>query len=219
MNYMKIKAVIWDFDGVLIESEPHHIDAETETLKQYGFRLTRSVALEYLGVKLEDYFSDIVDRFRIDASLDEMISNHYNTLIRYYREVFPLVPYAVEVLEELKGGYLMSVATSREKQLARLAMDRFSLLKYFGPVVYGEDVKQGKPDPEPFLTAAKLMDISPGSAVVVEDSTSGVKAAKDAGMVVIARIASYNRGLDFSSADYTIEDLREIPPLLKRLNG
>ncbi len=218
MNNMKIKAVIWDFDGVIIESEPHHIDAETETLKQYGFRLTRSVALEYLGVRLEDYFSDIADRFRIDAPVDEMISRHYNTLIRYYREVFPLVPYAVEVLETLKGRYIMSVATSREKQLARLAMDRYSLLKYFGHVVYGEDVNRGKPDPEPFLTAAKLMGISPGSAVVVEDSTSGVKAAKDAGMVVIVRIASYNRELDFSSADYTVEDLREIPPLLKRLN-
>lgn len=218
MNNMKIKAVIWDFDGVIIDSEPYHFVAETETLKQYGFRLTWSVALEYLGVKLEDYFSDIADRFRIDAPLDEMISSHYNTLIRYYREVFPLVPYAVEVLEEMKGRFLMSIATSREKQLASLAMDRFSLLKYFGSLVYGEDVKQGKPDPEPFLMAAKQMDVLPGSAAVVEDSTSGVKAAKDAGMVVIVRIASYNRELDFSSADYTVEDLREIPPLLKQIN-
>ena len=218
MTDMKIKAVIWDFDGVLIDSEPYHIDAETETLKQYGFRLTRSVALEYLGVRLEDYFSDIAGRFRIDAPVDEMISNHYNTLIRYYREVFPLVPHAVEVLEELNGKFLMSIATSREKQLARLAMDRFSLLKYFGPVIYGEDVKKGKPDPEPFLTAAKQMDVLPESAVVIEDSTSGVKAAIDAGMTVIARIDSYNRELDFSSADHTVEDLRDIPPLLKRLN-
>jgi beta-phosphoglucomutase-like phosphatase (HAD superfamily) len=215
---MKIKAVIWDFDGVLIDSEPHHIEAETETLKHFGFRLTRSVALEYLGVKLEDYFSDIADRFNINASVDEMISSHYNTLIRYYREVFPLVPHAVEVLEELKSGYIMSVATSREKQLARLAMERFSLLKYFGSVVYGDDVKQGKPDPEPFLTVAKQMDVSPESAVVVEDSSSGVKAAIDAGMIVIVRLASYNRDLDFSSSDYTVEDLREIPPLLKQIN-
>jgi HAD superfamily hydrolase (TIGR01509 family) len=219
MTDMKIKAVIWDFDGVIIDSEPHHIDAETETLKQYGFSLSRSVALEYLGVKLKDYFSDLANRFSIDAPVDEMIRNHYNTLIRYYREVFPLVPNAVEVLEDLKDRFLMSIATSREKQLARLAMDRFSLLKYFDSIIYGEDVKQGKPNPEPFLKAAKQMEVLPGSAVVIEDSTSGVKAAKDAGMVVIVRIASYNRELDFSPADYTVEDLREIPPLLKRLNG
>ena len=219
MTNKKIKAVIWDFDGVLIDSEPYHIDAEIETFKQYGFRLTRSVALEYIGIRLEDYFSDIAERFLIDAPVDEMIRSHYNTLIRYYREVFPLVPYAVEVLEELKTGYIMGMATSREKQLARLAMDRFSLHKYFGHVVYGDDVEQGKPDPEPFLTAAKWMDISPGYAVVVEDSTSGVKAAIDAGMFVIARIASYNRDMDFSYADFTVKDLREIPPLLKKLNS
>jgi HAD superfamily hydrolase (TIGR01509 family) len=218
MTDIKIKALIWDFDGVLIDSEPFHIEAEIETLKHYGVRLTRSIALEYLGVKLDDYFSDLADRFKIEAPVDEMITSHYNTLIRYYSEVFPLVPHAVEVLDELRGGYVMSVATSREKQLAGMAMERFSLFKYFGPVVYGDDVKQGKPDPEPFLTAAKQMGVSPGSAVVVEDSTSGVKAAVGAGMIVIVRLADYNRDLDFSLADYTVEDLREIPGLLKHLN-
>lgn len=216
---MKNIAIIWDLDGVLIDSEPYHIEAEIETLKQYGVKLSLSVLKEYLGVKLEDYFSDLVRRLGKNLPLKEMIRKHHSTLDRYYREVFPLTPHAVEVLEQLQHQYLMGIATSRESDLAKLALERFSLLQYFGAVIYGEDVKHGKPDPEPFLKVSALLDVEPESAVVIEDAVSGFDAAKKAGMNVIARKAPHNSDLDFSSADFIIEDLREIPALLDKIKG
>jgi len=214
---MNISAIIWDLDGVLIDSEPYHIEAEIETMGQYGIRLTHSIAKEYLGVKLEDYFTDIVSRFGVSIPAGEMIKKHYNTLIRYYKAVFPLTPHAVEVLKQLKGQYLMGIATSSEKKLARLALERYSLLPYFKTVIYGEDVKFGKPNPEPFFTVSSRLKVDPGSVVVVEDSISGIRAGKKAGMYVIARKALHNNDLDFSSADFVVDDLREIPALLKQL--
>jgi HAD superfamily hydrolase (TIGR01509 family) len=211
---MNIQAVVWDFDGVIIDSEEGHIDAEIETFKKYGVSITPSIAKEYIGIKIENYFGDIAKRFKSDLPLDEAIAKHCNTLIRYYSEIFPLVPHITEVLNTLRGKYKMGLATSREKALAEMALKRFSLHSYFDALVFKEDVIRGKPDPEPFLKILSLLNVEPQDSVVIEDSLSGLKAAKGAGAYVIVRTASYNSHLDFSSADFVIEDLREILKLI-----
>ena len=213
---MKIKAIIWDLDGVLIESELYHIQAEMETFKHYGIKLTLPIAKEYFGIKLEDYFQDIVRRYKKRVPVREMIREHYNTLKRYYGEVFPIIPHAIEVLGDLKNEYPMAIATSREKELAQMVLNRYSLFTYFKTIVYGEDVENGKPNPEPFLKASAQLQVEPHSIVAVEDAISGFKAARRAGMYVIARKAQHNRDLDFSTADYVVSDLREIPHLLRQ---
>jgi HAD superfamily hydrolase (TIGR01509 family) len=212
----KIKAIIWDLDGVLIESEPYHIQAEMETFKRYGIKLTLPIAKEYFGIKLEDYFHDIVRRFKLHIPVREMIREHYNTLKRYYGEVFPIIPHAIEVLRILQDEYPMAIATSREKELAQMVLNRFSLYTYFKTIVYGEDVENGKPHPEPFLKASAQLQVEPHSIVVVEDAISGFTAARKAGMYVIARKAQHNSDLDFSAADHVVSDLREIPHLLRK---
>jgi len=213
-----ISAIIWDFDGVLIDSEPFHIEAEFETTRRFGIPLTMAVAKQYFGLKLEDYFHDIARRYESDIAVDDMISAHYETLRRYYREVFPLVPHVTDVLSRLKGSFFMAVGTSREKELAMLALERFSLVRFFDTIVFGDEVKKGKPDPEIFLRAASILGYAPDKTVVVEDAESGFKAARDAGMGLIARKGEHNVDCDFSMADFVVKDLREIPPLLMK-NG
>jgi HAD superfamily hydrolase (TIGR01509 family) len=209
-----VGAIIWDFDGVLVDSEPFHIEAEFETARRFGIPLTMAVAKQYFGLKLEDYFRDIARRYGSDINVDDMINEHYETLRRYYREVFPLVPHAIDVLGMLKGSFFMAVGTSREKELAMLALERFSLVRFFDTIVFGDEVKRGKPDPEIFLSAASRLGCAPEETVVVEDAESGFKAARDAGMRLIAREGAHNADSDFSMADFVVKDLREIPPLL-----
>jgi len=215
---MHVRAVVWDFDGVLLDSELLHMEAEFETFRQFGFELAESVAKEYFGIKLKDYFTDVAGRFRLQSSADEMIREHYKTLIHYYRDVFPLVPHAREVLEGMRGSYAMALATSRERELAQLALKRHELEGYFDALIYGEDVTAGKPDPEPFLTACEALGVHPQEAIVVEDAEAGFVSARRAGMRVIARRAAHNHDLDFSAAHWVVEDLREIPPLISRLD-
>jgi len=215
----KISAVIWDLDGVLIDSEELHIDKEIETLKKYGINITREIAGEYLGIKLEDYFNDIIRRFgKVNISLNELLKKHYETLFHYYKSVFPLMPHITEVLKTLKTRYSMGLVTSREKELANLVLIRFSLFKFFKEFVYSEDVQKAKPDPEPYLKVCSLLNIEPASAVAIEDSVSGFKSAKNAGMNLIAIKSSHNTKQDFSFADFVVEDLRKILEILK-VNG
>jgi beta-phosphoglucomutase len=214
---MKIEVIIWDLDGVLIDSESMHIQAERETLKEFGIDLTLSVAKKYFGIKLRDYFSDILARYKSPVSLDKLMQHHYATLLRYYRDKFPLTPGALDVLYALQERYRMAVATSREKQLADIALERFSLFQFFETIVYGEDTIYGKPHPEPFLTVCKRLHTKPHLSIVIEDASSGIQAAKTAGMTGIVRIAAHNADIDFSDADYRVYNLKEIPSLLLKI--
>jgi HAD superfamily hydrolase (TIGR01509 family) len=213
----KARGIIWDLDGVLIDSELLHIRAERETLREFGITLTTPIAKQYFGVKLTDYFKDIARRFGPDIPATLMIRKHLDTLKKYYGEIFPLAPHTVEVLNALKNQYPMGIATSRERELAQIVLERFSLFPFFETVVYGDDVEKGKPHPEAFIKAAGLMKMDASSIAVVEDSISGYIAGQKAGMHVSALKAAHNHDLDFSQADFTVEDLREIPPLLKKI--
>ena len=216
---MGIQAIVWDFDGVLLDSELLHMEAETETFKKFGFSLPMTVMKQYFGIKLEDYFGEIAERYGMKSTVREMIRAHYETLVHYYGEVFPLTPHALEVLRELAESYDMAIATSRERELAQLAMKRWSLDTYFKSIIYGDDVRAGKPDPEPFLRACDMLGIQPSAAVAVEDAEAGLISAKKAGMNVIALKCEHNRDMDFSRADRVVEDLREIPGLLQDPEG
>lgn len=213
----KIKLIIWDLDGVILDNELLHIKAEIETLRYYGIPLTHSIAMEYLGVKLDAYFKDIIRRYQKDIPVQEVINKHFRTLIHYYKEVFPSSPHIKEVLAELRSNYTMAIATNRERDLVKIAHNRFSLINYFKLIICGEDVKTGKPDPEIFIDVSTKLRINPHLAVVVEDSETGFKSAKKAGMCVIARKAKHNQNIDFSLADFIVDDLKEIPIILKRI--
>ena len=216
---MGIQAIVWDFDGVLLDSELLHIEAEIETFGKFDISPPMSVMKQYLGIKLEDYFGDMAQAFGLQGSLGDMINAHYDTLIHYYGEIFPLNPHALEVLDDLAKSYEMAIATSRERELAQLAMKRWSLHTYFKTIIYGDEVKAGKPDPEPFLRACDMLDILPSAAVAIEDAEAGFESAKKAGLYVIALKSEHNRDMDFSQANRVVEDLQEIPGLLQNLEG
>jgi HAD superfamily hydrolase (TIGR01509 family) len=214
---MRIQAIVWDFDGVILDSELLHIKAEYETFARFGLQPQESLMKQYFGVKLEDYFSDIARKFGLGSSLEEMIAAHYETLKHYYSSLFPLVPHVQTVLSSLEKSYKMAVATSREEELAVLALQRYSLMGYFEAMVYGEDVKSGKPDPEPFCKACRKLNIDPVAAVAVEDAEAGFESAGRAGMHVIARRGKHNREVDFSRAHAVIEDLRDIEDAIAKI--
>jgi HAD superfamily hydrolase (TIGR01509 family) len=214
---MPLTGIIWDFDGVLVDSEGYHIRTEIETAQRFGIPLTPAITEEYLGVRLEEYFVDVVRRFNPRVDVDEMVHAHRRTLRRYYSRIIPLMPHCTETLLMLKGSYRMGIATSREKELADIALDRFRLEPFFDAIVYGEDVAAGKPDPGAFLQAARRLGIRPQDAVVVEDSSSGFAAARKGGFHLIAFRGGHNRMLDFSVADAVVEDLAEIPERIRKM--
>jgi HAD superfamily hydrolase (TIGR01509 family) len=210
------EAVIWDFDGVILDDELLHVEAEMETARSFGIALTREIAFEYLGVRLEDYFRDLIRRYGADTSLEEMLREHFAVLRRCYGDSFPLSPHMREVLEALEPILPMGIATNRERELVEIALGRFSISPYFNAVVCKEEVRNGKPAPDSFLQVASALGSSPRLTVVVEDSETGFEAAKRAGMKLVARKAAHNGHLNFSMADFVVEDLRDVVKIVRR---
>lgn len=212
---MKTAAVIWDFDGVILDDELLHLEAEMETARSFGIPLTREVAFEYLGVRLEDYFLDLIARYGAKTNLEEMLGAHFAVLRRCYGESFPLAPHLREVLEELGPFLPMGIATNRERELLEIALERFGLSPCFKAIICKEDVRKGKPSPDAFLLVASALGAEPWKTFVVEDSATGFQAARRAGMRLIARKAAHNGHLDFSAADFVVEDLRDVVKIVR----
>lgn len=226
--FKEIRAIIFDMDGVLVDSEKQHINVEIATFREYGISITQEIAKEYFGTTVRDYIAAIGERFGMNwdsEELEEVISKHSKNLKKYYAEVFPLVPHVREVLEKLKlsGKYRIGLATSSSKENAEAVLSRHGVLDFFEERTFGDEVENGKPDPEIFLkTLEKLNEntlnfeeILPGNCVVIEDSGRGMQGAKTAGMKVIARKAGHNAHYDFKDADFIIEDLYDLEEILK----
>ena len=209
-----LSAVLFDLDGVLVESEPHLIAGEIEVLRAHGIPLTEEVAGEYLGLKLPDYISALAQRYARDLDIDKVVREVELKNEALYRAGIPLVHGVQEVLELVSSLYSIALVTSRERALAHSALQYNAIDTYFLHGIYKEDVTRGKPDPEGFLKAAALLQVAPDACVVIEDAENGFKAARAAGMQVVARKATHNKNQDFSTATVVIKDMKELMPII-----
>lgn len=214
-----IKAIIWDMDGVLIDSEAYHRLVEIETLNSFGIPITEDIAKEYLGLRVNEYFETVSKRFNKKIHIKKAVDIHLQNLEKVFIEKVPLVKNAEKVLKRLKKTLKMGLATNAKSKTAKVILDKFSLWKYFNAIIFGEEVNRPKPHPDIFLNVAKKLGVKPKEVVVVEDSTTGFEATKAAGMKLIARKTEHNSHVDFSLADFIVEDLREIPGILEKINS
>lgn len=213
-----IKGVIWDVDGVILDSEQLHAEKESETAKAFGIEISPEEIIRlYSGVHIDTEFEDIARRAGKEMSLKKALELSNRILKEKLKGKIPLIPHVKEAIKALSKKYKIGLATSSEQYFVETALSKHDLLDYFEARVYVRDVQTPKPHPEIFLKAASLLELSSSGVVVVEDSESGFTAAKAAGILLIARKAGHNKDKDFSLADYVVEDLREIPRILSAI--
>lgn len=212
-----IQAILWDLDGTLIQSESHHMQIELETFNSLGAPLTEEMNQKYRGRTTIEQFTELKNQFNLPQPVEELIAFHTKKILAYARSVFPLTPHAKTVLQTLAKRYKQALVTSGEKEMVDIILDRFTIRNYFSAIVTAQDVTQGKPYPEPLLTAAKLLTVKPKNAIAVEDALNGIHAAKAAGMKVILKKHSQNTHVNASLADFVVDDLGEIPTILASL--
>ncbi|MFH1307158.1 MAG: HAD family phosphatase [Candidatus Micrarchaeota archaeon] len=204
------KAIIWDLDGVLVDSEPIHIQIEIQTLEKYGLELTEEIAKKYFGLSTRECFTRLAQHYKKSLPIDDMLITHKKLLAKNYVGA-PLVDNILEVLEKLSKNYTMAIATSSTEELAMIPIKQHSLQKYFKTAVFATDVKKSKPDPEIFLLACSKLNANPRDTIVVEDSQNGVIAAKSANIdLILARRAEHNKDENLSLADFIFSDVNEI---------
>lgn len=207
-----MKAVIFDMDGVLVDSQPYHFKADIDTMAEYGVIKDQKFYESFAGTLTADRMRTLKEMFGLDAPVEEMTIKRENMILDIMgKEDIKPVLGIPEFLRSIKEkGLTTAVASSSDYKLINLILDRLKIAKYFDSVTSGSDVKRGKPSPDVFLLAAERIGIEPAECLVVEDSENGVKAAKAAGMKVLGYINPTSGKQDLSLADFITDDFKKI---------
>jgi HAD superfamily hydrolase (TIGR01509 family) len=203
-----IEAVIFDLDGVLVDSEPLQFEAYALVFAGYGKTLTREdFILNWIGQgRLEDHLG----RYGIEAPVEEVRRAKNDVYQKFIRERMKLRPGIEGLLRRLSREMPAALASSAHPDSVNAVLDRFELRPYFKVVLTSADVSNNKPDPEIYLCAASRLGVPPAGCLVFEDSRPGVLSAKRAGMMVIALPHDLTLHQDLSAADLVICDLRNL---------
>jgi HAD superfamily hydrolase (TIGR01509 family) len=212
-------AVIFDLDGVLADSEPCWNQIDAQLLSEYGARYRGEYHREVLGVSYSIAVEFYKKAFAINAPTEEMMRRRGEIAAEFFATRVGLFPQVKEVLQQLRRMNLrIGLATSSVGTSARPFLDRHQLTEFFEVIITGDEVVRGKPAPDIYLAAAEKLGVLADDCLVIEDSLSGVAAAKAAKMKVAA--IPDRRFVDASGyekeADYVLSDLSEIPALCRQ---
>lgn len=210
------RAVIFDLDGVLADSEPWWNEIDAKLLAQYGVRYRGEYHRNVLGVSYRLAVEFFKKAFGLSASADELIQRRGEIATEFFANRVGLFPSAKEVLQELRRMNLrLAVATSSVSASARPFLDRHQLTAFFDVIVTGDEIEHGKPHPDIYLRAAAKLNVAADACLVIEDALAGIAAAKAAKMCVAA--IPDRRFVDpheyEKEADYLLGSLSEIPSL------
>ncbi len=203
-----MKAVIFDMDGVLVDSEPLYISMNQKFFRELGADISMEEHQAFVGISAVAMWSFIREKFALSATVEELVHREKELKFQLLQESnLQAIEGTPELLAVLRdSGVPLALGTSSLRKNADLILGTIGLLPYFDVRTTGEEIKRGKPNPDVFLLAAEKMNRAPQECIVVEDSANGVKAAKAAGMICIA-FRNPNSGYqDISAADYIVED-------------
>jgi HAD superfamily hydrolase (TIGR01509 family) len=215
-----IEAVIFDMDGLLVDTEPLHYEATNLVLKEYGKVLTPEVNQRFIGLGDETFWSAVREDFGITDSVADLRGKRIGQMLRLI-EAEPVVrmPGAAELVRGCsQRGYRVAVASSTPLQQVYAILESAAIREQFQVIVSGEmeEVARGKPAPDIFLHTSKLLEVVPERCLVFEDSSPGVIGASEAGMRAVAVPNEHTEGSDFSRAARVVESLEEIDPPPRR---
>ena len=183
----KMKAYIFDMDGTMIDNVPYHVQAWKEFSRKYGNELSERDIVGWMGMTNRAYQERILGRPVEDKESRRMSEEKEVIYRELYRPHMKPAPGLVELLDRAQAkGVRLAVASGAPKGNINFILDGLDLRRYFPVLVDDSVYSRGKPDPECFLTAAKMLGVEPRDCTVFEDAVKGVQAGKAAGMEVVA---------------------------------
>jgi HAD superfamily hydrolase (TIGR01509 family) len=215
-----IRAVIFDMDGLLVDSEPVWFEARRELLSRFGRGWTTADQERLMGVKTSTWVEYLGDKLDGAMPPDEVLNTIVGIMAASYeRGDVPVLPGASEALEHCVGRYRVGLASGSPRLLIDAALTGAHWDRYFEDVVSSDECAKGKPAPDVYLEIMRRMDLSPETTAVVEDSPAGILAGKAAGARVVAVLRGYTPPDDpaVRDADARIASLHELPETLEAM--
>jgi HAD superfamily hydrolase (TIGR01509 family) len=209
-------AVVFDLDGVLIESEQVWDAAREELARERGGTWDERATTDMMGMSSKEWSGYMHDRLDVPMTPAEINDDVVRRVAAAYEEHLPLLPHAVETVQGLARRWRLGVASSSNRPIIELVLDRMGVRNSFDAIVSSEEVANGKPAPDVYLAVAGELGVDPKDSVAIEDSTNGIKAAVAARMRTIAVPNRQFRPDDevLAAAAAVVASLAEVTPEL-----
>lgn len=205
--------VIFDMDGVIVDTEPVHHYAYHQHFKDLNIEVPAELYASFTGNSTKNIYQKLKDRFGIEEEVEKLVDikrNLFNGAFDAKEDLF-LLDGVEDLIKDLhRNGMQLILASSSAKVTIDRIFKRFGLNQYFSHIVSGEDFPNSKPDPAIFNEAARLSGHPKENCIVIEDSTNGIKAAKAAGIFCIGYDSFHSKMQDYSLADMVVKHFDEL---------
>jgi HAD superfamily hydrolase (TIGR01509 family) len=207
----RFEAVIFDMDGVLIDSEPLHFGVLHELLATAGHEYTRAENEDFLGKSSEAMFGTLVSRHGLAGSVGDWMARYDAGILRVLQEPHAPAPGVAELVPRLRElGLRLGVASSSRSVWIEATLRSIQLSGAFDAIVSADEVERGKPDPAIYLLAAHRVGVAAERCLAIEDSPTGVESAGAAGMAVVGVRTPYTAHLQLDGAECIVDSLADL---------
>ena len=208
-----IETVIFDMDGVIIDSEPIHQEIQNVLFKKFDISVSPAEYQTFIGRSSKNMWQELINKHSLEITVDEVLATDkalYHQRLRDQKDLKPIagIPELIDFLAD--AGKTLVLASSSSMESIELVLELFNLSHFFKQKVSGANLKYSKPHPEIFEEAARLSNSKPRQCLVIEDSNHGVTAAKRANMMCVGFQNSNSGNQDLSQADLVVKSFNEL---------
>lgn len=204
-----MKAIIFDMDGLMIDTEVLYHKTDREIAKSFGKDISEETLGRMMGRKPEESYAILCKDLNIAEPVDKLLKIRYEIMKNLLLNDIKPMPGLFEIIEAFKGKLKMAIATGSPCAFLEIALNKLNIGEFFDVLQPSDEVVNGKPDPEIYLRTVKKLRVHSQECIVIEDSSNGARAGKSAGCYTIAVPSEYTYNQDFSFVDYVAEDLKD----------
>jgi HAD superfamily hydrolase (TIGR01509 family) len=204
-----MKAIIFDMDGLMIDTEKFYFDAEREMASEYGKIASDELLRGLMGMSPKDAAKIFINKLNITMTDEEFMEKRRKKMEEKYNNELEPIKGLFEIINKFHGKIKLAIATGSPEKFLDIVVDKLNIRNLFDVLQPSDEIKIGKPDPEIYLETIKKLKLIPEECIVLEDSSNGALAGKRAGCYTIAVLNQYSKYDDFTFADFVVNDLFE----------